>query len=112
MHFCTLSYRSGKSPLKCISLLHTEYLRKICNEKDSSLQGLQYVGGPNVDCSPKCTRNGILPCVKYPADEVGDEEECKDDSSMVECEECFHPHDVDKLLDPEVKNHLLQNNVF
>ena len=53
-----------------------------------------------MDCSPKCERSGILPCVKYPADEDDNEKECKEE---IECEECFQPHDVNKLLDPKVK---------
>ena len=62
-----------------------------------------------MDCSPKCERSGILPCVKYPADEDDNEKECKEE---IECEECFQPHDVNKLLDPKVKKERLQNNVF
>ena len=77
-----------------ISLIHMEYLCKICNESDSSLQGLKYIGGPHITCS--CKSSGILSYVSYP-------ESGKDATDEVECEQCLKCHSINLVLDPTVK---------
>ena len=86
-----------------ISLLHTEYLRKICDEKESSLQGLKYIGGP---MCPECEWREVIPYVSYP-----DEQETPSDEA--ECEECGLTYNVNLLLTSQVNNYLsLGNDMF
>ena len=75
-----------------ILLLHTEYLRKICDEKESSLQGLKYIGGPRC---PECEWREVIPYVSYP-----DEQQTPSDEA--ECEECGHICNVNLLLTSQV----------
>lgn len=81
-----------------ISLLHTEYLRRICDEKESSLQGLKYVGGPDFTC-PQCEWSGVLQYVSY---SKFDESEATSDE--VPCEDCLQRHDVNVILNPMVRD--------
>lgn len=84
-----------------ISLIHMQYLYKICNESGSSLQGLKYIGGPDFTCS--CKWSGILPYVSYPNPDKSEAV-----SDKVPCEECLKGHSVNLALDPTVKDITVQ----
>ena len=78
--------------------MHVECMRAICNEKGSSLRGLNYDGGPEHDCECKEV-SVVIPYVKFPEDKSTQEVWCW------ECDECFkkfHSGDIDLLLDPKV----------
>ena len=70
-----------------ISMIHNEFLKKICDESD--LKGLVYNGGPKVVCQ-QCEWSGVLTCVEYP-DEI-------EYSAEVICEECNEQYSIDDLL--------------
>lgn len=70
-----------------ISMIHNEFLKKICDESD--LKGLVYHGGPKVACQ-RCKWSGVLPCVEYP-DEI-------EYSTEVDCEECYYQYNIEELL--------------
>ena len=78
----------NESPRSYISLIHREFLQKICDE--SELQGLTYHGGPLGCPWPRCSWKGVLPFVSYPEE--------TDYSPKVICELCNRKYDIDSLL--------------
>lgn len=84
-----LYFRSQNLPSFYVKLIHTGYLKKICNEAGSSLQGLKYVGGP----VHKCEVSIVVPCVSYPESE---------DLCAVKCPICLESYDVENMLYPKV----------
>lgn len=90
--FTLYSSHSEKSPSQYIIDIHTQYLKKIC--QDSNLQGLEYWGGPLVKCVCECGDKEVLEFVKY---ENGDSVETKP-----ACSYCFHLYDVNILLKSQV----------
>jgi hypothetical protein len=80
-------------PSTYVSLLHMDFLQKICNEEGSSLQGLSYIGGPVHLCEHD--HSEVVPCVSFP-----------EDGDLVHswtCDDCKESYDVEKLLDPKYK---------
>ena len=78
--------------------MHVECMRAICNEKGSSLQGLEYDGGPEHDCECK-EESVIIPYVKFPEDKSTQEVQ------NWKCDDClkeFCSGDINLLLDPKV----------
>ena len=73
-------------------MIHNEFLQKICNEPENDLKGLQYHGGPWVDCC----KSAVLPCVEY----LGNNN--SNYSADVYCEECFTPYNAEELLKRQV----------
>ena len=65
-------------PVSSITYLHQEYLCSICNE--SGLQGLEYVGGSELNCRTGCSAK-VLRVVSYPSTGSINEE-------LATCEEC------------------------
>ena len=70
-----------------ISMIHNEFLKKICDESD--LKGLVYHGGPKVECQ-RCEWSGVLACVEYPGD--------VNHSTEIKCEECNQRYNTNELL--------------
>ena len=85
-----------------ISMIHNEFLKKICEESD--LKGLVYNGGPKVVCQ-QCEWSGVLTCVRYP-DEI-------EYSAEVICEECNAQYNTEELLRLQAShNYNLQAHVI
>ena len=83
-----------EKPSLYISMIHKDFLKKICDEK-SDLKGLVYHGGPKVDC--ECDEwSGILPFVGYP-DNIPANKKCT-------CVMCRKLYNADELLRKQVSH--------
>jgi ankyrin repeat protein/GTPase SAR1 family protein len=93
-------------PSTYVLQIHVDYLRAICNEKGSSLQGLTYDGGPEHMCEDE---GGpvVVPYVKFPKEKNQPEDwswKC------ILCLDSFKSGDVDLLLDPKFKEDVLSGS--
>ena len=88
----TLVCSFSNPPSYYVDRMHTDYLSKICNENGSSLQGLEYTGGPVHICEDDhCAV--VVPCVSFPGNERRHDWECG---------KCLTSCNIDKLLDFKV----------
>ena len=67
MCFCHFSSQTY-NPSSYVHLIHMKYLRAICNENGSSLQGLEYVGGPEHECK-ESESGSVVEFVSFPEKE-------------------------------------------
>ena len=104
---CTYSYFSSLSrprkekkpddltPLECISFIHEEYIRPICEQ--SGLPGLTYKAGPMVEnCKMKDISShsaGVLAAVRFPGS-VSSKLEESDKCEMATCVEEYNIEEV------------------
>ena len=83
----------GMKPLECLSYLHQEYIRPICEQ--SGLPGLCYTAGPVVDV---CTgaapphSTGVLAAVCYP------ESGSTDIEALCKCGTCGEEYDINDVI--------------
>ena len=81
------------NPLKCISYIHEEYIRPICEQ--SGLPGLCYTAGPVVDdCTGAAPPHsvGVLAAVCYPGNGSTDIE------TLGKCGTCGEEYDINDVL--------------
>ena len=80
-------------------------MREICNEQGSSLEGLQYSGGPVHVCNSIESGRVVVPYVSYP-------NERKEDWSCEDCLHSFNTHAINLLLDQKVRVKGLITSLF
>ena len=85
---------SSTPPSSYVSLVHMDYLQKICNENGSSLKGLNYIGGPVHVCEENDNQPETVPCVSFP-----NEKDVEDEWKCPECQKLFN---IEQLLNPKV----------
>ena len=82
------------NPLKCISYIHEEYIRPICEQ--SGLRGLCYAAGPVVDVctgAPPPHSTGVLAAVCYQGSGSTDIE-----TLVCKCGTCGEEYDINDVL--------------